>query len=321
MSSIWSKIIESVILTRMSNFLKELNLPDCLQTAYQKGLSCADAVFVTQEALLTHLREGGHPYLCLFDLEKAFDSVEFPNLLNKLFQVGIRGKLWRIILKWYTSAKNRIRVNGVLSDSYNIIHRGVKQGSVLSPLLFVLILDDLLKNLRKEEAGLTVGGNFVGGAAHADDLRTAAISKESIMQQWNIINKFTTSRNLKLNSSKTEILKISRKLPGKSQLNLSDHCVNISTSVKCLGIWWQHDLKAQRAVKENISKARKAFFAFGKLDAFEGKLNPLSSSSIYMTCVLSVLLYGCETWILDKSMLSLLENFPAEIGRRILKLY
>ena len=57
--------------------------------------------------------------------------------------------------------KNRIRVNGVLSDSC-IIHGGVKQGSLLSPLLFVLLLDDLLKTLRKNKAGLTIRGNFCG---------------------------------------------------------------------------------------------------------------------------------------------------------------
>ena len=67
-------------------------MPDCLQTAYRKDLSCSDAIFTTQEALLTHAREGGHPYLCLFDLEKAFDSIEHSVLLERLLQVGISGR-------------------------------------------------------------------------------------------------------------------------------------------------------------------------------------------------------------------------------------
>ena len=64
-SSSLSKLLDVVILNRMRPFLDELNIPDRLQTAYQKGLSCSDATFVTQETLLHHLREGGHPYLCL----------------------------------------------------------------------------------------------------------------------------------------------------------------------------------------------------------------------------------------------------------------
>ena len=112
-----------------------MNLPDKLQTAYQKELSCSDATFVTQETLLTSLRSGGHPFLCLFAIEKAFDSVELPVLLGRLYNIGIRGRCWRIIYRWYTLASSRVRVNVITSDSY-LITRGVKQGSVLSPLLF-----------------------------------------------------------------------------------------------------------------------------------------------------------------------------------------
>ena len=100
-SPVLSKVLESIILRRLQDIMPLLNIPDILQTAYQKGLSCIDATFATQEALLIHLREGGHPYLCLFDLEKAFDSVELPVLLNSLFQVGINGKCWRLIKDWY----------------------------------------------------------------------------------------------------------------------------------------------------------------------------------------------------------------------------
>ena len=93
-SSVVSKLLESIILKRLNHLLENLNIPHCLQTAYRKGLSCSDAVFATQEALLTHLREGGHPYLCLFDLEKAFDSIELSTLLTRLFATGISGKCW-----------------------------------------------------------------------------------------------------------------------------------------------------------------------------------------------------------------------------------
>ena len=52
-----------------------------------------DAIFATQEILTNQLRDGGQPYLCLFDIEKAFDSVELPILLQHLFKIGINGKL------------------------------------------------------------------------------------------------------------------------------------------------------------------------------------------------------------------------------------
>ena len=54
-----------------------------------------------------------------------------------------------------------------------------------------------------------------------------------------------------------------------------------TTDAKCLGIWWSYNLSALRSVHENIIKARKDFFAFGKTEAFQGHLNPLSAKSIY----------------------------------------
>ena len=102
--------------------MEDLQLPDFLQTAYQKGLSCSDAVFTTQEALLIHLRESGHPYLCLFDLEKAIELLLV--LLKNLFNIGINGKCFHIIESWYTAAYSRIHVNGTVSNPYLIL-RGV----------------------------------------------------------------------------------------------------------------------------------------------------------------------------------------------------
>ena len=148
-------------------------------------------------------------------------------------------------------------------------------------------------------------------------VRTAASSIESNASQADIIKEFTVDSCLKLNASKLEIVRISTHQESES-LQINDMCT--SSSAKCLGVWWQHDLSAKRSITENIIKARKAFFALGSLGAFQGDLNPLSSSSIFEICVIPTLLYGCETWILDSGCLKALESFQSEIGRRILRL-
>ena len=61
-------------------------------------------------------------------------------------------------------------------------------------------------------------------------------------------------------------------------------------------------------------------FAHGELGAFHGQLNPLSSRSLVETCVMPVLMYGSESWCLNTSLLSKLESFQAEVGKRILRL-
>ena len=249
----------------------------------------------------------------------VFDSIEHCVLLEKLLQMGIGGKTWRVIRNCYVSATSVVRVGSVFSDIVPI-SRGVKQGSVLSPLLFLITVDTFLKELRSQNAGLSVLGTFVGGAAHADDLRTIATTKNTIATQVNIIDNFTSKHSLRLNQAKTEIVKITLQ-PNQFEEVAINHLNTITTlpAAKCLGVWWSHNLSALRSVQENIIKARKAFFAFGSIQAFQGNLNPLSAISVFESCVLPILLYGCETWLLDSSTIQLLERFQLEIGR-ILKL-
>ena len=91
---------------------------------------------------------------CFYDLEKAFDSVEYCVLLHHLFRSGINGKTWRIIRYFYTNPRAQVRSGNGLSEVINL-ERGVRQGSVLSPLLFLLVMDSLLIDLAHAEAGVS----------------------------------------------------------------------------------------------------------------------------------------------------------------------
>ena len=102
-------------------------------------------MFATQEVVAKYLREGGRVYVCLYDLQKAFDSVECPVLLEKLFDAGVNGQMWRLLKSWCDGGSCQVTLDGRLSGSYSV-GRGVKQGSVLSPAFFPLVMDPLLRH-------------------------------------------------------------------------------------------------------------------------------------------------------------------------------
>ena len=128
-----------------------------------------DAIYATQETLFTHVREGGRPFLCLYDIEKAFDSIELPILLKRLFDFGINGKTWHLLKSWYTCSTSFVRLKNCPFE----VNRGVKQGSVLSPTLFLIVMDVLLQRMKSRNCGLSIRGG-AGAAVHADDLRTTS---------------------------------------------------------------------------------------------------------------------------------------------------
>ena len=69
------------------------------------------------------------------------------------------------------------------------------------------------------------------------------------------------------------------------------------TSLKCLGFWWSWHLSAKVAIDESIKKSRCAFFMHSS-KVFQGKLNPLSGKALFEVCIIPILLYGCENWVL-----------------------
>ena len=77
---------------------------------------------------------------------------------------------------------------------------------------------------------------------------------------------------------------------------------------------------SKTSIMERINKPRSAFFSRGELGAFHGLLNPLSSHSLIECCIIPVLMYVSESWVLNSTLLSKLESFQAELGKRMLKL-
>ena len=228
---------------------------------------------------MKHIRDGDTPYL-LFDLEKAFDSVEYPTLLSHIFKLGVNGKCWRLIKNWYTDTSSVVKVNKSCSDSFPV-HRGVKQGSVLSSTLFIAVMDSLLSYLESSGQGLTLLGLNVGNSAHADDVRAASISMSAAQMQGSLINAFCKANSLKLNTDKTELVAMTKWKYSEHTHEIVGQDVISQTDAKCLGVWWRYDLSPVKSVDECIHKARRAFFALGSIGAFHGRLNPLTGRSLF----------------------------------------
>ena len=295
LTSVIAKCLEIAILSRLSPIRQEKGFPHCAQTAYRHDISCADAIFSTQEAILKYIREGEKPTLCFFDLEKAFDSVEYTTLLKNLSDVGINGKCWRLIKNWYTNSMNVIKLNHSYSTSFPV-HRGVKQGSILSPNLFIIVMNSLLKHLEALGQSLCIHGLDVGSSAHADDICAASNFTDATRVQGNYIKAFCAANSLTLNASKTDPVKFSVGPFSPDTIQVTGTTIDTQSHAKCLGVWWQHDLSPCRSVEENISKARRAFFGLGSIGSFQDVLNPLTGLSVFEVFVIPILLYGCETY-------------------------
>ena len=170
------------------------------------------------------------------------------------------------------------------------------------------------------DLGPSFAGLYLGASAHADDVRTVTSSLQCLRQQVDFVQSFATQNGLKLNIQKCEVM-IAASIcnAGKVVCSIGPDELIARSSVKRLGFWWSWDLSTRAAVEESIQKSRRAFFMH-KSQVFQGKNSPLSGRALFEACITPILLYGCENWVLTTSLLSHLEQFQVEIGRRILKL-
>ena len=196
------------------------------------------------------------------------------------------------------------------SHSFTIC-RSVRQSSVLSPILFLLVMDPLLQELRQLSYGPSVCGLYLGAFSHSDDIRTLATNISDCQLQVSNVHNFASSQGFTLNVNKCEAI-FSPSSPANITHITAGHLkIPVTNSAKCLGALWCSNLSCKKWVESNIDKARRALFARGS-GIFLGKLNPLSSRSIIEHCVLPCLLYGAESWILHNTLLDKLESFQAK---------
>ena len=183
-----------------------------------------------------------------------------------------------------------------------------------------MLIDSLLEKLKGANAGIALDGVYLGSLGslgHADDIRSLKYDPQSSSTQATIIGE----NLLQMNTQKCELVLHSHgSAPKDVKVEVGSTTLKPTTASKCLGVWWTSDLSPMKAITQNISKARKAFFSFGCIGVFQGELNPLSSRSVVDTCVMPVLLFGAESWYLTDNTLQKLETFQCTRGRRRLRL-
>ena len=132
------------------------------QAGFRRKRSCIDNVYTLNEIVQGRLREGKKTYAFFLDVQKAYDTVWLNGLWVKLWGLGVRGRMG-VIKRMYEASRSAVLLNGENSASFSV-EQGVAQGCSLSPVLFSVFINDLLKEVEKAELGIHLGeGGRIGG--------------------------------------------------------------------------------------------------------------------------------------------------------------
>ena len=140
------KIFEKVVRKKIVDYMELHGLFNSSQHGFRMGRSCLSQLIAHYDRILELLENGGNVDVIYIDFAKAFDKVDFGITLKKLSDLGIKGHIGTWIFNFLTKRTQIVLVNNGRSQLSEVLS-GVPQGSVLGPLLFLILLGDIDKGV------------------------------------------------------------------------------------------------------------------------------------------------------------------------------
>ena len=174
-SSVFFKLLEYCLLPKISPYI-ELN---DRQHGFRGNYSTTTACFVLKETILNYFSSSSDVHACFLDISKAFDSVNHDVLMKKLLNCGIPNHYVMFLKYLYSNQFVSVRYKSCMSQEWRV-DRGVRQGGVLSGLLFSIYINDLVYGIANLKEGCRMGILSSNIIAYADDIVLLAPSKKGL---------------------------------------------------------------------------------------------------------------------------------------------
>ena len=180
------------------------------QAGFRVNRSCMDNVYTLNEIVQGRFREDKEIYAFFLDVQKAYDTVWRDGLWLKLWDMGVKGRMWCVIKKMYEASRSTVLLEGEKSATFSV-EQGVAQGCSLSPILFSVFINDLLKDVEQAELGIQLSsGKRVGGMLFGDDFVGVSDSRESLQKLIDVVHGYCNKWRLKANVSKSAVMVFSK---------------------------------------------------------------------------------------------------------------
>ena len=242
------KVLESVLEKRLRG---KLSISD-MQFGFMPGRGTTDAIFVVRQLQEKFMEKNKKLYYAFVDLEKAFDRVPRAIIRWALRRMYVEEWLVNAVMAMYEKARTVVRTKQGESRELEVTV-GVHQGSVLSPLLFITVLEVMTRDVRE---------GMPWELLYADDLVLVAESMDFLREKVNKWKECFEAKGLKVNTNKTKVLVSGRNCGdiervGKWPCTVCGQGVG-SNSIQCQECFgWIH--KKCSGVKGSLAKAGRSF--------------------------------------------------------------
>uniref|UniRef100_A0A8C1PP13 Reverse transcriptase domain-containing protein n=1 Tax=Cyprinus carpio TaxID=7962 RepID=A0A8C1PP13_CYPCA len=233
LASILSKVLERILLTKLEMYV----LTADNQFGFKRKHGTDLCIYALKEIVSRYNSLNSTMFLCFIDASKAFDRINHERLFVKLLDRGAPTFLVRILVFWYAHQTFQVKWDNVVSAPF-YVSNGVRQGGIMSPILFNVYMDELSDQLNRLKTGCLVGNTVVNHLMYADDLVLLCPYSVGLQQMLKVCSQYGFDYDIKYNTKKSHIMVVRSNEDNKSTFPtfyLSDSPLAVCEEVKYLG--------------------------------------------------------------------------------------
>ena len=283
-----SKVLEKVVHKQIYEYLETNKLLSPNQFGFRRSRSTQHAVTYFSDYVRKHMDDGEYTGAVFVDLKKAFDTVDHGRLLSKLPSYGIKGKE----LSWFESylfdRKQFVSMENSSSERKSVVC-GVPQGSLLGPLLFVLLINDIDLQLKHCSILLYADDTVIFTAD-----KNCKVIEERLNNDLNKIANWFSDNNLIINlkKGKTEyvLYGTAQRLAKSSELviDINGQIINETETYEYLGVMMDKSLTYTTQIERVYKKASSRVKLLSRI---RKNISPYVAETIYKVMIEPVLFY------------------------------
>jgi RNAse (barnase) inhibitor barstar len=308
------KIVSNIILNRIKPYTREIIGE--YQSGFMPGKSTVDQIHTIKQIVEKSHEFDIDVHLLFVDFKQAYDSVNRYRLWKAMTQLGIPTKLVRLVKACVQKSKCKVKFNGELSEDFSV-ETGLRQGDALSPTLFNIALESVVREVLDDVTGLRIGeGHQITLAAYADDIIIIGETEEDL--KWSAEKLISKGKEigLQVNEEKTKYLIVSRREQVQNSLVVGGFTFERVSNFKYLGVDVNQQANSHEEIKRRITAGNKSYFAL--VPVFKSRLISKNTKiRLYKVLIRPIVLYACGAWASTKSDEKRLLLFERKILRRI----
>jgi hypothetical protein len=291
------KLYCAILSNRLNKWCDFNNIIFDEQNGFRKDRSCLDHLSTFYLIGDSRLKQKRQTYVAFIDFSKAYDNIPLAYLWHKLHAYGIHDKMLYALKSLYYNVESCVRINGLKTEFFKV-NCGLKQGCLLSPLLFNIYVNDLCHDLKMLSSGIKIGNDMVNTLLYADDLLLLAETEVELQNMLNVLHVWCHKWKMKINNDKSMIMHIRTHSTVRSIFNF--HCgerlLKCTDRYKYLGMIFNDHLDMTEMVKYVSQAANRSLgILISKMKAYGGMPFTIYTK-LYDSLVQSVINYGAALW-------------------------